>query len=158
MLLAAVQASALASDAQAAGDDVVCLLSLSELSARLHADRVDEAAHGLVLEGQLPPGDGRLALSPERGVSGAVEALGEIEIDHAAIDAAWVIRGDGPALLVSLQETLAPLASAAPHIEVDAERVRVRFAGAVPLVDLGLRVHQALAVWERVASFRLGGA
>lgn len=157
-LLAAVQASTLASDAQSAADFVTCTLPLSELTASLRVEKLDDAAHSLTVEGKLPAGDGLLSLLPEQGVAGAVRALAEIEVDEPAVDRAWVIRGDGPALLVSLVSTLLPLAAAAPCIDVEAELVRIRFLRPVPLAELGERVHQALALWERIATFRLSAS
>lgn len=158
MLLAAAQASGLVSDVQLVGDEVVCTLSLSDLTASLRVQRLDDAARGLTLEARLPAGEGLLMLSPEKGVGGAVAALSEIEVDAPAVDDAWIIRGDGPALLVALVPLLVPLATTAPKIDVEAERLLVRFVAPVPLVSLGDRVHQALALWERVASLRLNAS
>ena len=155
LLHAAVEASGLASDVKAAGNAVACLLPLTELSATIRVLDLDGEARELILEGVLPAGDGRLVLSPEKGVTGSVAALSEIEVDDAAVDDAWVIRGDGPALLVALLPVLAPLAPVAPNIEVGAELLSVRFRRPVALVELGARVQQALALWERIASFRL---
>ncbi len=158
LLLAAVQSSSLAADAHESGGAVACTLVLTELTATIEASRIDDAVGGLTLEGRLPAGQGRLVLTPERGVSGAMAALREIEVDDGTVDDAWVIRGDGPALLLALVPALRALAPTAPTIHVEDELLRVRFDRAVPLVELGSSVHDALALWERAASFRLGAA
>jgi hypothetical protein len=110
---------------------------------------------GLSIEGALPAGPGRLRLSPERGLSGAITALGEIEVHDPVVDDAWVIRGDGPALLLALMPALAPLAADAPEIAVEETSVRIRYGRPVASTALAERVHAALALWERAASFRL---
>lgn len=155
-LLAAVRDSGLADNAVLAGEVVTCTLPLSELQASLSVDELKGAATGLMLEGQLPAGAGRLVLTPEKGIGGALAALSEIEVDEPSVDEAWVIRGDGPALLLSLVPVLVPLAAAAPRIEVSEDLLRVRFTQAVSALALGAPVRQALALWERAASFRLG--
>lgn len=155
-LLAAVRDSGLAADAVDTGELVSCTLPLTELRASVFADKLEDAAFGLTLEGQLPAGAGRLMLTPEKGLGGALAALAEIEVDEPSVDEAWVIRGDGPALLLALVPVLVPLAPAAPRIEVSEALLRVRFAQPVSAWALGVPVRQALALWERAASFRLG--
>ena len=158
LLLAAVQASTLAADVQASGDAVACTLPFSELTATVHAQGIDEVVRGLTVEARVPAGEGRLELTPERGLGAAVAALREIEVDDATVDNAWVIRGDGPALLLALLPALRALALAAPVIHVEGEQLKVAFDRPVALIELGGRVHDALALWERAASFRLGAA
>lgn len=157
-LLAAVQASQLAADAEMAGDGVECMLPLTDLTARITAQDHGDPVRGLSLACRVPTGAGQLALAPERGMGGAVAALREIEVDDTVVDDAWVIRGDAPALLVALLPALRALAHAAPTVTLDADSLRVTFALPIPHLELGTHVHQALALWERVASFRLSAA
>ena len=158
LLLAAVQSSPLVTDVQVTGDLVTCALTLTELVASVHAVELRDEARGLTLECRLPPGEGRLVLAPERGLGGAVAALSEIEVDDQAVDDAWVIRGDGPALLLALVPALRALARAAPAIEVKDELLRVGFARPVALVELGAQLHGALALWACAVAFRQGAA
>lgn len=158
LLLAAAQSSSLVANAQLSGGAVGCVLSLTELPATVRVGALDDAARELELDCRLPPGEGRLSLRPERGLGGAVAALSEIEVDDPAVDDAWVIRGDGPALLLALVPALRALAGGAPTIEVGEERLRVTFTRPVALVELGAVLHAAFALWERAVAFRQGAA
>lgn len=158
LLLAAAQSSPLVNEVRVSGELLTCTLALTDLAASVRTAAVDDEARGLTLECRLPPGAGRLSLTPERGLGGAVAALQEIEVADAAVDDAWVIRGDGPALLLALVPMLRPLARAAPTIDVGDELVRVSFARPVALVELGAQLHAAFALWARATSFRQGAA
>lgn len=109
----------------------------------------------LEIEGAVPLVDRTLRLRPERGVGGAVEAVGEIEVDDKVIDAAWVIRGDDAALLVHMQPELRALADLAPSIQVAHENVTIKFEK-LAHENEKRAIEGALSVWHRVAYFRLG--
>ncbi|MBI1945067.1 MAG: hypothetical protein HYS27_05190 [Deltaproteobacteria bacterium] len=158
LLLAAVQSSPLVTDAQPSGGAIRCTLALTELSATVQLGDLDDVARDLSLEGRLPPGEGRLSLTPERGLGGAVAALSEIEVDDKTVDDAWIIRGDGPALLLALVPALRPLAMRAPTIDVGEETVRIAFPRPIALVELASTLHAGLVLWERAVAFRQGAA
>jgi hypothetical protein len=110
----------------------------------------------LAVEGAVPLVERTLTLRPEKGVAGAVSAVGEIEVDDDVIDAAWVIRGDDAALLVHMQPELRTLAELAPSIDVSHAKVTVQFAK-IDARDPNAKraLEGALAIWHRVAFFRM---
>lgn len=108
----------------------------------------------LEVEGAVPLVERTLKLRPEKGVSGAVESVGEIEVDDKVIDAAWVIRGDDAALLVHMQPELRLLASLAPSIDVAHGKVTIQFTK-LAHENEKRALEGALSVWHRVAFFRM---
>ncbi|MCC7074419.1 MAG: hypothetical protein IT383_24140 [Deltaproteobacteria bacterium] len=158
LLLGAAEASSLVTDVYEEHGTMVCTLAFTELSGRVALDDGDGDVRGLRLEGQLPAGPGRVTLTPERGLAGAVAALREIELGDALIDDAWVVRGDGPALLLALAPPLRALAPHAPTVTVDGEVLRVSFGAPITRAELGTRLHEAFALWERATSYRQGAA
>ncbi len=156
VLLGAAQASSLVSDVRADGAGLTCLLAFTELSGCVDAELLDGEARRLRLVGQLPAGPGHVSLTPERGLRGTMAALREIELGDPVVDDAWVVRGDGPALLLALAPALHPLAPHAPSVTVDDTVLEVTFGAPVPLAALGARLHEAFAVWGRAVSYRQG--
>jgi hypothetical protein len=138
--------------AAATADSVAVQLQFTELTG--HVRWGVSGPMTLEIEGAVPLVERTLSLRPEKGVAGAVSAVGEIEVDDDAIDAAWVIRGDDAALLVHMQPELRALADLAPLVDVAHGKVTVKF---VKLAHENEKraLEGALSVWHRVAFFRL---
>lgn len=158
LLVDAARASSLVSDVQGHGDTITCVLAFTELTGQVAVAHLRDGVSGLCLEGQLPAGPGRVALTPERGLAGALAALREIELGDLVIDDAWVVRGDGPALLLALAPALRALAPSAANVTVVDQQVRVAFGAPIERAELAARLHDAFAVWAAAASYRQGAA
>jgi hypothetical protein len=144
-----VSACDFVTDVHAPGDGTVhCALTfLSDGSAVFTGVRRGDGYDEVEMRAVAPGGP--LELSPEKGVSGAVSAIGEAELDDKLIDDAWVIRGE-PALLVALRDELRPLSPFAPHIRLADGWLTVTF-GKVAAEHARDAVHGALALWHRIA-------
>lgn len=132
-------------------DAIAVQLQFTELAGNVRWD-----ARSLEVDGAVPLVERTLKLRPEKGVAGAVEAVGEIEVDDPAIDAAWVIRGDDVALLVHMQPELRALADLAPSVDVAHGKVTIKFEK-LDAADQNAKraLEGALAIWHRVAFFRM---
>lgn len=134
---------------------VTVTLVFTELQATI-AWSSPEAPRQLTLQGALPAAEGAtLSFRPQRGLGGALEAIGEIELDDEAVDAAWVIRGNDAGLVLQLLPELRALATLAPAIVVEPAAVAVSYHE-LSLENAQRAVEGALAVWHRIAFFRLG--
>ena len=137
--------------AAARADSVPVQLQFTELAGTVRWEH-----RTLEIEGAVPLVERTLKLRPEKGVVGAVEAVGEIEVDDKEIDAAWVIRGDDAALLVHMQPELRTLADLAPSIDVAHGKVTITFTKLDGADENAKRALEgALAIWHRVAFFRM---
>jgi hypothetical protein len=102
----------------------------------------------------LPAGsdDARVTLRPQRGLRNVEAALHEIHVEDEAVDAAWVIHGSEPALLLAAVPELRALARFEPSVDVDGAKLTVAFAR----IDDADAIAVALALWHRAAFFRMG--
>lgn len=132
-------------------DSIAVQLQFTELAGEVRWD-----VRSLEVEGAVPLVERTLKLRAEKGVTAAVEAVGEIEVDDKVIDAAWVIRGDDAALLVHMQPELRALAELAPSIDVAHGKVTIKFEKLDAAEANAKRALEgALAIWHRVAFFRM---
>ncbi|HEY4220120.1 MAG TPA: hypothetical protein VGO62_02230 [Myxococcota bacterium] len=113
----------------------------------LFGDITIAGGHVLVY-GALPKADGTLRLRPQRGVVAALDALREIHVDDAEVDAAYVIHGTDPALLLACVPELRALAGHDTTVDVSDTAISVRCA------EKESALIGALALWHRAAFFR----
>ena len=137
-----------------ATDDLSAAVTLVFTQLNGRVERTDDT---LACTFEVPARATTLHVFPERGVRGALAATRELELGDAVVDAAFVLRGNDPPLLVALALELTDLAQAPQlfaSIHVAGDKLTVTFESlAVSL--LGLAVKHAFAVWHRVAFFRL---
>jgi hypothetical protein len=106
----------------------------------------------LAIAASLPEGDGKISLKPQRGIANVEAALGEIHVHDEAVDAAWVIHGSEPALLIAAVPELRALARFAPSVDVDRTSLTISFGH----VDDASAIAAALSLLHRAVFFRMG--
>lgn len=154
-LVDAVRASSFVTVTEEDPFRVAMTLSFTEYGATLAWSSL-EAPWRLKLQGALPLAAERtLTLRPQQGLGGAFDAIGEIALDDKEVDAAWVVRGNDPGLVLQMLPELRALAALAPSILVTAASIEV-FYEELDAEKAKRAVEGALALWHRVVFFRLG--
>ena len=139
---------------EAPGDGTVhCALAfLDDVTGAWVGKRRDDGYDELTFTGRAAGGP--LELSPERGIGGAMGAVGEAELDDKFVDDAWVIRGE-PGLLVAMKPELAMLAelgvATVPKITLNEGSLVVEFKKLVDEATTKRAVEGTLALWHRIA-------
>src|SRR6476619_5142499 len=104
-VLDVVKALSFVTVVDAAPEGLTLRLSFSDRDAKLTWTSLpDGTLAELSLKGALPSAENAstISLRPQRGIARNVEAaVSEIHVDDEAVDAAFVIHGDEPALLVA---------------------------------------------------------
>ena len=138
----------------AAADELSAAVSLVFTTLHGRVERKDDA---LTCTLEVPERTTTFHVFPERGVRGALAATRELTLGDATVDAAFVLRGDDPPLLVALAPELTELAHAPQlftSIHVEGATLTITFNALAPPL-LSLAVQHAFAVWHRVAFFRM---